>query len=113
MPDTASDEKYPAQLGVYCDTCDLTIKGDFIVSDSMAKPERLELIRAHVRTLGWSCTEAGDYCPTCVPGGDDLDRREPCGEGHCHCYGVGPEHAECACGCDCPRDDYGQLTDEG
>ncbi len=44
---------------------------------------------------------------------EDEDDREPCGEGHCHCYGVGPEHADCACGCNCPRDDDGQLIDEG
>ncbi|GAA1164331.1 hypothetical protein F4556_002382 [Kitasatospora gansuensis] len=66
-PATAEDEQYPARLGVYCDTCHTTAEGDFVVSDAMTKPERLELIRAHVRTLGWSCTAAGDYCPTCAP----------------------------------------------
>lgn len=39
--------------------------------------------------------------------------RQPCGENSCHCYGTGPDHVDCACGCDCPRDDYGQLIDEG
>lgn len=42
----------------------------------------------------------------------DIDRPQPCGEGHCRCYGEGAEHADCACGCDCPRDEDGQLIDE-
>lgn len=42
----------------------------------------------------------------------DVDRPQPCGEGHCRCYGTGTEHADCACGCDCPRDDDGQLADD-
>jgi hypothetical protein len=37
----------------------------------------------------------------------------PCGESSCRCYGYGEAHADCACGCDCPRDDYGQLIEEG
>jgi hypothetical protein len=43
---------------------------------------------------------------------DDIDRPEPCGEGHCRCDGTGSEHADCACGCDCPRDEGGQLIDD-
>ncbi|WP_329616458.1 hypothetical protein OG244_28430 [Streptomyces brevispora] len=44
--------------------------------------------------------------------GQDAERREPCGEGHCRCYGVGSEHIDHACGCDCPRDGDGQLIDD-
>lgn len=42
---------------------------------------------------------------------DDLDDREPCGEGMCRCDHYGEQHGPC--GCDCPRDDYGQLIEEG
>ncbi|PBC71536.1 hypothetical protein BX265_6146 [Streptomyces sp. TLI_235] len=60
-----SDEKYPCQLGVYCDNCGTEWSGDFVVSDRDSKPERLEIVRRHARNkLGWSCGEAGDYCPT-------------------------------------------------
>ena len=44
---------------------------------------------------------------------DYTSDREPCGESGCICYGSGSDHAGCACGCDCPRDDYGQLIQEG
>jgi hypothetical protein len=42
---------------------------------------------------------------------DDQDDREPCGESGCLCYHYGGKHGPC--GCDCPRDDYGQLIEEG
>jgi hypothetical protein len=64
--DRPTGQKYPCALGVFCDTCGTTLRGDFIVTDTMTKPERLEVVREHVRGLGWSCTEAGDYCPTCT-----------------------------------------------
>lgn len=63
---TVDHEKYPAQLGVYCDNCRTEWVGDFVVSDSDTKAQRLELVRNHVRTeLGWSVGPAGDFCPAC------------------------------------------------
>ena len=70
-PDASSnafdDEKYPAAITVFCDSCDLTVTNDFVVSDRVTKAERLEFARAHLRGEGWSCAEAGDFCPACVP----------------------------------------------
>lgn len=66
--DRSTGQKYPCALGVFCDECRLAFEGDFIVSDDMDKPARLEVVRAHVRdTQGWTCTEAGDWCPKCAP----------------------------------------------
>ncbi|MFS0695102.1 hypothetical protein [Streptomyces nitrosporeus] len=64
----AAGEPYPTRLGVYCDTCGTEWRGDFIVSDTMSKAQRLDVVRAHVRTeLGWQCDAAGDFCPECEP----------------------------------------------
>ncbi|WP_441251166.1 hypothetical protein [Kitasatospora sp. McL0602] len=49
-----------------CDRCPATFRGDFVVSDLIAPPVRLDLARAYVRTIGWSCTDAGDFCPACT-----------------------------------------------
>jgi hypothetical protein len=70
-PDEASGafdgEKYPAAIGVYCDHCGTEVRNDFVVSDRTTRPERFEIARDHLRrTAGWSCTEAGDFCPACV-----------------------------------------------
>ncbi|MFB7917066.1 hypothetical protein [Streptomyces sp. NPDC056061] len=66
--DAPTGQKFPCGLGVFCDTCGATFKGDFIVSDTMTKVERLAVIRDHVRTeLGWQCDDAGDFCPKCRP----------------------------------------------
>lgn len=59
-------ELYPARLGVFCDACRLEVVGDFVASDLMGRHAQLEVARAHVRTLGWSCGPAGDFCPTCA-----------------------------------------------
>lgn len=64
--DTPTGQRYPCGLSVYCDTCRTEFRSDFLVTDSLAGPGRLELIRNHARTkLGWQCDAAGDYCPTC------------------------------------------------
>ncbi|KIF67579.1 hypothetical protein HY68_01350 [Streptomyces sp. AcH 505] len=66
--DTGPDAPYPAAISVFCDTCGTTVTNDFVVSDRITKPERLELARNHLRnTARWSCTPAGDFCPTCKP----------------------------------------------
>ncbi|MFF4179650.1 hypothetical protein [Streptomyces sp. NPDC001750] len=62
--DHPAGEKYPCRLGVFCDTCVTTFEGDFIVTDTMTKAERLAVVRDHVRAeLGWQCDRSGDYCP--------------------------------------------------
>lgn len=66
--DRPTGQKYPCALGVFCDGCGMTIEGDFIVTDTMTKPERLEVVRAHVREHeGWRCDETGDFCDSCKP----------------------------------------------
>ncbi|MFE7128921.1 hypothetical protein [Streptomyces sp. NPDC057617] len=66
--DTPTGQKYPCGLGISCDTCGTTLRGDFIVTDTMTKAERLEVVRNHVRTTqGWQCDGTGDYCPKCKP----------------------------------------------
>lgn len=61
---------YPTRIGVYCDRCHWTEERDFIVTDSMTKPERLELIRNFARMkLGWFCGSNGDdVCRLCRSG---------------------------------------------
>ncbi|MER7807881.1 hypothetical protein [Streptomyces sp900116325] len=64
--DAPTGEKYPCGLGVFCDTCGTTFEGDFIVTDTMTKSERLEVVRRHVRAKeGWQCDHTGDFCPGC------------------------------------------------
>jgi hypothetical protein len=54
---------YPTQIGIFCDTCHTVASNEFMVSDDMDRPERAEVARAHMRTLGWRCDESGDFCP--------------------------------------------------
>ncbi|WP_046500755.1 hypothetical protein [Streptomyces odonnellii] len=66
--DRPTGQKYPCGLGMHCDTCGIEFRGDFIVTDTMTKAERLEIIRNHVRTTqNWECNATGDYCPNCKP----------------------------------------------
>lgn len=59
-------ELYPCRLGVFCDCCEDTFEGDFIVSINMSRIERLDVVRNHVvKTLGWRCDQRGDYCADC------------------------------------------------
>lgn len=62
-----AEERYPCGLGVFCDTCDIEFRGDFIVTDTMTKAQRLDVVRSHVRAEGWQCDAAGDFCPECEP----------------------------------------------
>lgn len=56
-------ELYPCRLGVFCDHCEDTFEGDFIVSIHMSKTERLAVVRSHVvKTMGWRCDKQGDFC---------------------------------------------------
>jgi hypothetical protein len=64
--DDGPDALYPCAIGVYCDECGTVVKEDFFVNDRMTKPERLELIRSHARSLGWACDMHGDMCPPCL-----------------------------------------------
>jgi hypothetical protein len=73
-PDTGPDAPYPCQIGVFCDNCGTVHEGDYVVTDRMAKPERFEAARAHLRTLGWSCTPDADLCPPCAA---DASARRP------------------------------------
>lgn len=58
-------ERYPTALGVFCDRCRHEWTGDFIVHTGMTYNERLDVVRAHVRALGWLCDSTGDFCPDC------------------------------------------------
>jgi hypothetical protein len=60
----AADE-FPSQIGVFCDGCGTTVKRDYVVSEAMSKPERLEVARASLRRERWRCDESGDWCPAC------------------------------------------------
>lgn len=62
----AADQRYPAQIVIFCDHCGREAVHDYLVSDSMSQAERFEVARAHLRcNEGWSCTADGDFCPTC------------------------------------------------
>ncbi|MGC5343672.1 hypothetical protein [Streptomyces sp. DT171] len=67
--ETDPGERYPTLLSVYCDsdTCDIEWRGEFLVSDTMTKADRLDVVRRCVRSLGWQCDPAGDFCPDCEP----------------------------------------------
>ncbi|MFJ8603420.1 hypothetical protein ACIREM_32880 [Streptomyces shenzhenensis] len=77
---------YPSRICVFCDECGTEFVGEFMVSEEQTSTERLEVARAHMRTQGWQCDRAGDYCPehkraaadepsACIAHGigDDLD----------------------------------------
>lgn len=62
---------YPRLLGVFCDKCDTTFEGDFLVAEDWTKAQRLDCVRTHVREkLGWACDDRGDFCPACRPAPD-------------------------------------------
>lgn len=57
---------YPAQLTITCDGCPTLSTEDYLVPADSTSSERFEIAREHLRgTLGWSCTDNGDYCPGC------------------------------------------------
>lgn len=63
--DDGPDALYPCRIGIFCDGCETVEERDFLVNDRTTKPERLELIRAFVRTLGWLADAVEDLCPPC------------------------------------------------
>lgn len=58
-----SDDFYPCQVGIFCDRCGDTVEADYVVGANDAQPERFEIARAHLRSVGWSCDGRGDFCP--------------------------------------------------
>lgn len=91
--DSPTGQKYPCGLGVYCDSCGTEFRGDFIVTDTMTKPERLEVVRTHVRTtLRWQCDAGGDFCESCA------ERRRAAAEHPCtDLRHTGPIRAQLGC----------------
>lgn len=57
---------YPKQLTITCDGCPVEDTADYLVPADSTKAERFEIARDHLRTVGWSCTDAGDWCPGCA-----------------------------------------------
>jgi hypothetical protein len=55
----------PVQIGIFCDTddCEHEVLADYLCPPDAEQPERFEIARAHLRTLGWTCDEHGDHCP--------------------------------------------------
>jgi hypothetical protein len=75
------DPRYPVQVGVFCDRCGTTVKRDYLVSDDTDRQERFEVARGYLREHeGWSCTEAGDFCPECASGDASHEGPGPMGE---------------------------------
>lgn len=65
-----ASEAYPCGITVYCDECGTEVRGDYLVTDDMTSEQRLACARNDLSTrLGWSCTEAGDFCPACTAAG--------------------------------------------
>jgi len=104
---------YPCQITVFCDECGDEVTADYLVPADSASAGRLEIAREHLRSIGWSCNEAGDYCPNCVktrataPYETETDQPEcpDCGNG---CGGHAPETYHVDCGenvadCTCPN----------
>ncbi|ACU71925.1 hypothetical protein Caci_3016 [Catenulispora acidiphila DSM 44928] len=60
---------YPTQLCIFCDECGTENTADYLVAAESTKSEQFEVARTHLRTVGWFCTPAGDYCPDCVKAG--------------------------------------------
>lgn len=57
---------YPAQITITCDGCPGLYTADYLVPAASTKAERFEIARDHLRGIGWSSSENGDFCPTCV-----------------------------------------------
>lgn len=70
--DAPTGEKYPCGICVFCDECGTEARGDYIVTDEMTSVQRLTVARADLSArLGWSCSEAGDFCPACTASGGE------------------------------------------
>jgi hypothetical protein len=60
---SADDPRYPTKVTLYCDECGVRLSVEIIVTDAVPGPQRLEMGRAYLRTLGWQADEEGDFCP--------------------------------------------------
>lgn len=56
----------PRRFTVLCDGCPAAQHGEYLIAEGEA-PARHQVARDHVRLLGWTCNESGDYCPRCKP----------------------------------------------
>lgn len=73
-----ADPRYPAQITVFCDHCGRKQTGDYLVSDTMTRAERLAVARKHlVENEGWEHDEDGDdFCPEhACPGASEETQR--------------------------------------
>jgi hypothetical protein len=58
---------YPAQIGVVCDRCGITVTRDYLVHENMDQQQRFGVARKHLRdSEGRSCDEDGDTCAGCL-----------------------------------------------
>lgn len=57
---------YPAQLTITCDDCPGEHTADYLVPAKSTSAEWFEIAREHLRTIGWTCDENGDFCPGCA-----------------------------------------------
>lgn len=65
---------FPLLIAVFCDTCGVEVRHDYLVHDLMTREQRLAVAREHLaRNEGWSCAADGDFCPVHKP-------RAPAGE---------------------------------
>jgi len=58
---------YPSQITVFCDNCGVENTGDYLVPADSTSHGRFEIARGHLRSTGWHCSGAGDYCTDCAP----------------------------------------------
>ena len=64
-------DAFPAEISVYCANCKTAVNGDYLVTADMDPLARLAVARRHLAgSERWSCTEAGDLCPSCTPDGE-------------------------------------------
>lgn len=67
MPGVDRTEDYhPAQVSIFCDRCEYTVSGDYLVHRKDDQEARFGYARSHLRSQGWSCDNQGDFCPDCM-----------------------------------------------
>lgn len=57
------DARYPCQIAVYCDVCEVEETSYYLVHVGDDRETRLGYARAHLRKQGWRCDGTGDFCP--------------------------------------------------
>lgn len=60
---SADGPQYPTKVILDCDECGRMLSVEVIVTDAVSGPDRLEMGRAYLRTLGWQTDAEGDFCP--------------------------------------------------